>query len=182
LKIGAWTPLADEMMLVRITLVVLVAALTGCATPTVSLGYAAAQRGDWATAERLALQSIRDGDDVGLAWNNLGFVYAKTGRRDMAVRAWSMGARYGDTTAQANLVSAGQPVPAPDLIARNSTGSDLATLAIILGGSAVSGYNQGRAAGSTAAPPTIQVPKPASNTVTCTSTVVSPVVNTTCTK
>jgi hypothetical protein len=170
------------MMLVRITLVVLVAVLTGCATPTVNLSHAAAQRGDWAATERLALQSIQEGDNVGLAWNNLGVAYLKTGRRDAGLRALNMGARYGDTMAQTNLVSAGQPVPAPDLIARNSTGSDLATLAIILGGSAVSGYNQGRGAGSPSAPATIQAPKPASNTVTCTSTVVSPVVNTTCTK
>jgi tetratricopeptide (TPR) repeat protein len=172
LKIGAWTPLADEMMLVRITLVVLVAVLTGCATATVDLGYAASQRGDLATAERLYMQSIREGDDVGLAWNNLGAVYSKTGRRDAALRAYNMGARYGDPTAQSNLINNGQPVPAPDLVARNNTGSDLATLVMILGGSAA----------SPSAPPAIQVPKPASNTVKCTSTVVSPVVNTTCTK
>ena len=177
-------PVWDEQMLMRIAGLALVVVLAGCAS-AYNDGVAAANRRDWKTAERLYEQAIRNGDNVGMAWNNLGVVYLNTGRQAAGVQAYRMAARYGDAVAQGNLARMGESVPPPDLAPSVSRGSgaDLAGLALTLGNAAVTGYNQGRAAGAQAAPPaTLQPSKPAPETVRCTSTVTLPVINTTCTK
>lgn len=97
----------------KITAFVLAAiVLSGCAS-LASEGTQAMQNGNYAEAERMLQQAIRDGDTS--AWNNLGVVYERTGRTDLAIRAYQMAARYGNPTAQQNLVMKRLPVPPADL-------------------------------------------------------------------
>lgn len=86
--------------------------LVACSTLATE-GTQAAEAGDYVTAERKLQQAIRDGDTS--AWNNLGVVYERTGRPELAIRAYQMAARYGNPTAQQNLFRKGLPVPPADL-------------------------------------------------------------------
>lgn len=140
--------------------------VVGCAT-TYNDGTRAAQNGNWPLAEQLLRKAIQEGDDVPSAWTNLGYVYMSTNRMDLAIRAYTMAARYGDTQAQSNLVRLNKPVPSPDL-AKAQAGSGTDALTNILG-AAVDGYNQGRTAGA-AAPQQVYKGPEAPQRVTCNTT------------
>lgn len=111
------------------------ALLIGCATADYNAGTRAAEAGNYAVAERHLLAAIRQGETA--AWNNLGVVYDRTRRTDMANRAFNMGARHGHPVAQQNLIARGLPVPAADLASSGS--SDGAAIAAML-----QGFNAGR--------------------------------------
>ena len=99
--------------LLKIMLVFLTAGLfSGCAS-LAEQGMDAYAAGDVKMAEQKLAESIRGGDPSG--WNNLGVIYSRTGRPELAKRAYQMAARYGNPTAQQNLISMGLPVPAADL-------------------------------------------------------------------
>lgn len=127
--------------------VVFSAALASCHT-TGYLGTEAAKAGRYAEAEPLLLQAIREGDEPGVAWTNLGVIYSRTNRPKQATEAVIMGARYGDSNAQSALVKAGRPVPPADLAPK--TMSD-AQLLLMMGGSLAQGWNAG--ARTPASPP-----------------------------
>lgn len=91
----------------------LVGLLSACASIS-SEGDNAANRGDWAAAEKLYTQAIRSGEHE--AWNNLGVVRSKQKNHAGANQAFHMAARYGDPVAVENLQKRGLPVPAPDLL------------------------------------------------------------------
>lgn len=99
----------------------LLALLAGCANYATEQANAY-RRGDFAQAERLALQAIRSGHELDKSWFNLGLTYQRTGRQAQAIRAYTMGARYGDPRSQQALVSLNQPVPAADLAQRGTDG------------------------------------------------------------
>jgi hypothetical protein len=100
--------------LLRLLFVMAVGALAGCAT-SYNDGTKAAEAGNYALAEQMLVRAIREGDSVGAAWNNLGVVYGRTGRHDLALRSYNMGARHGNENSKANLRSLGRPVPPADL-------------------------------------------------------------------
>lgn len=93
----------------------LVSLLAGCAS-TYNDGTRAGQAGNYALAEQLFIKAIQEGDNVPSSWNNLGVVYMNTNRTELAVRSYTMGARYGNAVSQGNLVSLNRPVPPPDLV------------------------------------------------------------------
>lgn len=95
-----------------IAAVLLVWLLTACASLHQE-GMQAYRAGNVPLAEQKLQAAIRGGDTE--AWNTLGAIYDRTGRRDQAIRAYQMGARYGDPTAQQNLIQKGLPVPPADL-------------------------------------------------------------------
>ncbi len=97
------------------------AVVAGCAT-TYNDGTRALQAQNYALAEQLLLQAIREEDNVAGSWNNLGVVYVRTNRNELAARSWTMGARYGDEKARENLREIGRPVPPPDLVDAPSSG------------------------------------------------------------
>lgn len=103
---------------------ILCAILTGCAFPPshYQTGSQALSAGDFKTAETELNAAIAAGDPS--AWNNLGVLYARTGRTSQAISAYHMGARHGDPVAQQNLVKRGFPVPPVDLKASSSSSSD----------------------------------------------------------
>jgi len=121
----------------RPLLYILVLLLIGCAASPShhQIGVAALNRGDFQSAERELTLAIRDGDSS--AWNNLGVTYGKQGRRNAAIDAYKMGARYGDPTARSNLAALNVPIPAADLTSR-STESSTDGLA-----NALDGFNRG---------------------------------------
>jgi len=123
--------------------VVLLGILAGCAT-AYSDGTNALQASNYTLAESLLVKALEEGDNVPGAWNNLGVVYMRTNRMDLAVRCYTMAARHGDTVGQANLVRLNRPVPTADLVnaQKGTTGSE-AVLQILNAG--VQGYNQGKA-------------------------------------
>lgn len=127
------------------------AALPGCSSMSERTVYAL-NAGNFALAEQNAMAAIQEGDPYG--WNNLGVVYARTGRRDEAVKAYTMAARYGIPVAQQNLIVLNQPVPTADL-ATGSLPRPSSTTALDAGlsllNSAADGYTQGKVNAATAA-------------------------------
>lgn len=111
------------------------ASLVGCASPR-DVARELMKHGDVQGAERQLVIGARDGD--GAAWNDLGVLYHRQGRIGEAVDAFTMGARYGDPTARANLARNGLPIPAADLAGRSST--DALGTGI---GAFTDGYNRG---------------------------------------
>ena len=95
--------------------VILGVGLCSCAT-TYDDGTRALQASNYAAAEQLLVKAIKEGDNVAAAWNNLGVVYARTARPELAVKSYTMAARYGDANARKNLTELNKPVPLPDLI------------------------------------------------------------------
>lgn len=114
----------------KAVLFAVVVALAGCASGPDSRQAAeqAMAARDYVTAERQLQEVLREGRETGLAWNNLGVVYLRTGRLPQAHGALTMGARYGEQLAQQNLVSQGWPVPAVDLVATSSEANAAAAL------------------------------------------------------
>lgn len=145
--------------------------VVACAS-TFNDGTKALESQNWALAEQLLLKAIRDGDDVPKSWNNLGYVYMSTGRRDLGIRSYTMAARYGLAQSQANLVSLNQPVPSPDLANSRAGSSGAEALTNILG-AGIDGYNQGRAAGA-AAPQQVYKAPESPPRVTCNTTQTGP--------
>ena len=135
----------------------LAALLAGCAS-TYNDGTRAGQAGNYALAEQLFIKAIQEGDNVASSWNNLGVVYMNTNRTELAIRCYTMGARYGNAVSQTNLVSLNRPVPTPDLVnaQQGRTGTE-SVLQILNAG--VQGYNQGRTAAA-APPPIYRAPEP----------------------
>lgn len=99
--------------LMKLILAALLAALLSACTTLNQEGLSAMNAGNMKLAEQKLLAAVREGDSDG--WNNLGVLYDRTGRRALADRAFQMSARYGNATAQQNLVARGLPVPAADL-------------------------------------------------------------------
>lgn len=89
-------------------------ALSACAT-RMQMAEQAIHQKRFADAERMYSEEISYGNNVALAWNNLGVVYMRSGRPQMAAKAYTMAARYGDPVAQQNLVAMKLPVPPADL-------------------------------------------------------------------
>lgn len=130
----------------RAALVAIAIVLAGCATGPDSRDAAtqALEAKDYARAEPLLQQVLKEGRETGVAWNNLGVVYLRTNRMPQAQGALSMGARYGNRAAQQNLVSSGWPVPAADLADQSSDANAAAAL-LYFTGAVVEGRYQGRA-------------------------------------
>lgn len=125
-------------MMKALTTLVLVL-LAGCANYATEQANAY-RRGDFAEAERLALQAISAGNELDKSWFNLGVTYQRTGRQAQAVKAYTMAARYGHPRGQQALVSLNQPVPAADLAQRSSTDGIAA---------GIDGFNRGYNSGVT---------------------------------
>lgn len=120
------------------------ACVAGCATAQGAAGRQLLKTGDWAGAERQLHEATNRGDNS--AWNDLGIAHERQGATQLAINAYIIGARYGDTSAQQNLVRLGLPVPEADKAAQARAGGE-ALLGIL--GSLAEGYN----AGTRAAPP-----------------------------
>lgn len=99
--------------LLKASVAVLAGVLLSACTSLHQEGMNAFQSGNTALAEQKILAAIRGGDVD--AWNNLGVIYERTGRQELANRAYQMAARYGNATAQQNLIAKGLPVPPADL-------------------------------------------------------------------
>ncbi len=148
-------------------------ALSGCSTITgpqtnFERGYAALNAGNLPLAEKHFFSATQEGEPT--AWNNLGVVYERLSRRDDAVRAYGLAARYGIPVAQSNLVRLGEPVPAADLATLRAQPQASGDTAADLTGAFIQGLAQGYRPPTPPAvvnpPPPAQVPaKP----VTCTS-------------
>jgi len=95
--------------------VFIISLLVGCST-TYNDGTRALEAGNYALAEQLLVRAIREGDAVAESWNNLGVVYSRTNRLELAIQSYKMGARYGNPNSRDNLTKLGRAVPAPDLI------------------------------------------------------------------
>ncbi len=165
-------------MKIKIAALVVALALSGCggymtkvATTDLYMGTKAMNEGDYKLAEKKLLEAIHEGNlatsvQYGLAWNNLGVVYLRTQRKDLATAAFTMAARYGEPSAAKNLALVGRSVPRADLVnapavqqaqpearaaqtqaASNDNNFLLQLLGAVLGGAA-----QGYAEGSAAAP------------------------------
>lgn len=94
------------------------ALVVGCASGLRIQARGPIERGEYATAAALLEKAIQNGD-MG-AWNDLGVVHERMGNRDKAIQLYTMGARWGDQTAQRNLINLGAPVPPADLAAANA--------------------------------------------------------------
>lgn len=112
-------------------------ALSGCANYATQQANAY-NRGNFAEAERLAIEAIRTGNEVDKSWFNLGLIYERKGQRDQAVKAYTMSARYGNQRAPGALATLGAPVPAPDLVRQTDTSGVAAAL---------DGFNRGYSGG-----------------------------------
>lgn len=112
--------------------------LTACAASPYSVGTQALQSGNLQLAEAKLIEAVRQGDNE--AWNNLAIVYDRTGRRDLATRAFITAARFGSPEARISLIRRGVAIPAPDLQGAQRSGAD------VLGG-ALSSFADGQAAG-----------------------------------
>lgn len=122
---------------------------SGCAS-TGQLGINALNAGNLVAAQIHFERAIQEGDTS--SWNNLGVVYQRSGRMEMAVSAYTLGARYGDPVAQQNLVLLGKPVPPVDLASTRQAGEGggggglalAAALAAALADGYVEGSERGR--------------------------------------
>lgn len=139
---------------------ILCAVLAGCASSPShhQLGSQALSAGDLKTAESELNAAVASGEAA--AWNNLGVLYARTGRISQAISAYQMGARHGDPAAQQNLVKRGFPVPPADLKASRSSSSDGWAAAL-------KAFNDGKNGDSSFRPST---PSPSWGPVFCDST------------
>lgn len=118
--------------------------LAGCASFD-DLGIRALNAGNLPLAETRFNQAIQTGSVE--SWNNLGVVHQRAGRMDQAVSAYTLAARYGNPTAQQNLLLLGKPVPPADLapvrqVAAESSGG--AALAASLAAALAEGYADGK--------------------------------------
>lgn len=147
-------------------------ALSGCSTirgPQTNFerGYAALNAGNLPLAEKHFFSATQEGEPT--AWNNLGVVSERLSRRDDAVRAHGLAARYGIPVAQSNLVRLGEPVPAADLATLRAQPQASGDTAADVTGAFIQGLAQSYRPPTPPAvvnPPPAQVPaKP----VTCTS-------------
>lgn len=147
-------------------LILSIVLLGGCATGPDhwKLGNKAAEAGNYPVAEQHFKQALQDGGNPGPLWYNLGWVYTRAKRPDLAQAAYSLSARYGDSGGQQALIARGLPVPAADLrVVQTSVKSDSAVAVEVmleLANAGVAGRNAGRAQGAAMYP----APK------TCTST------------
>ena len=146
-------------------------ALSGCSTimgPQTNFerGYAALNAGNLPLAEKHFFIATQEGEPV--AWNNLGVVYERPSRRDDAVRAYALAARYGIPVAQSNLMRLGEPVPAADLAALRAQQQAPGNTAADLTGAFIQGMAQGYRPPAPA--PVVNPPAQApAKPVTCTS-------------
>ncbi len=101
----------------KLAILTLIVALSGCADHH-RIAQDARNRGDLRSEEHHLSIAARQGD--GAAWNDLGVLYTKQGRQQLAVEAFIMGARYGDPTARRNLAARNLAIPAADLAARRT--------------------------------------------------------------
>ena len=140
------------------------ATLYGCSTimgPQTNFerGNAALSAGNLPLAETHFMAATKEGEPN--AWNNLGVVYEQLSRRDEAVRAYTLAARFGMPVAQSNLMRLGAAVPTADLAALVAQPQAQGNTAAELTGAVLQGIAQGY---RSPAPPT-----PPAKPVTCTS-------------
>ena len=117
--------------------------VTACATTrydAIRAIQAAANRGDYATAERELTALVARGDDDALAL--LGSLYIYKGERQKGLGVLRLAARRGNRHAQQWLAEYGEQVPSVDLAPRQREPSDLELL-----GRALQGFSQGFNAG-----------------------------------
>lgn len=155
----------------RILSIASLSMLAACAS-VYNDGTNALNAGDLAKAEQLLNQAIREGDSIEKAYNNLGVLKWKLGQQEIAIRYFTMAARYGNPLAQQTLTNLGKPVPPADLA--NSGGERMsgAEALLLLTNSAAQGYTQGRQQ----APVIPQPPKQ----INCTSTAYGKTTETNC--
>jgi hypothetical protein len=105
------------------TLFAVLLLLAGCASgPSPHyLGAQALRQGDLPTAERHLRQAVSQGESS--AWNDLGVVYGRQGRIQLAVDAFKMAARYGDPMGKENLARHNLPIPPADLVKQEQSNS-----------------------------------------------------------
>ena len=99
--------------LVKISLAVLCSVLLSACGSLHQQGTESILAGNYKLAERQLTAAIESGDPS--AWNNLGVIYERTGRSELAKRAFHMAARYGDGYGKQALINKGLPVPDADL-------------------------------------------------------------------
>jgi hypothetical protein len=136
----------------------LCACLWGCASPT-DVGTRLLNEGAYTAAEQQLMIGANHGD--GVAWNNLGVLYERQGRRQESVRALVMAARYGNAVARNTLAVRGLPVPPADLVAVQPSGGPAAVMDVM--GGILDGYQQRQANTP------IYIDLGRSNGITCTS-------------
>jgi hypothetical protein len=150
----------------RIAAFVALLLLVACGATLRQQAHTSINKGELWNAAALLEQAIQRGDTG--AWNDLGVVHERLGNRDKAVQFYKMAARWGDSTAQRNLINLGEQVPSPDLASANS-------------------QRQAAEAANTAA--TLQLirslqhpapPTPVTRTINCQSYRVGNSINTTC--
>lgn len=99
----------------RLLTSVIAVALAGCASSQYESGTEALKAGNYARAEMLLTQAVKDGDDPAESWNNLGVAYQRQGKIEQSKQAYTMAARYGNPLAQQNLQKMNAPIPNADL-------------------------------------------------------------------
>jgi hypothetical protein len=96
----------------------LVLALTGCAASQHRQARQHINKGEHWTAISMLQMEVQNGN--WRAWNDMGVAYQRVGEPDKAIQAYTMGARWGDATAQQNLINLNAQVPPADLAAVQS--------------------------------------------------------------
>ncbi len=94
---------------------------TRVANVDLNRGTSALNKGDYATAEKKLKEAVYEGhlDRIDVGWNNLAFVYDKTGRPTEATAAFTMAARFGALNSAIMLNNRGERVPNPDLVTKS---------------------------------------------------------------
>jgi len=128
-------------------------------------GQMAVKKGDMTSAERWFAKAAYSGElrNRGLAWNDLGVIYLRSNRKNQAITAFAMAARYGEPLGGQNLRSLGIPAPQADLL--GSVTTDVARQNAELANIVVDGMRGAGEAYNRPSPPTVIVnnppPKPA---------------------
>lgn len=125
----------------RIALCLLVASLLGC-TSMAQVGMDQMNSGQYQAAFNTFSQCAQAGDSDCI--NNIGYMYQQGFMEggpnvDQAVRWYSLAARYGNITAQQNLVAMGAPVPPMDLLGGHTAAANAELAQYLLIQSAIGG-------------------------------------------
>lgn len=177
-------------MLRSLWIVVTTLLLISCTTPS-QTGIDYLDAGNKQAAYDTWLACAQQGDSY--CMNNVGMMYQNghmaAGRDTVKAINWlTLAARYGNPTAQQNLITLGAPVPAADLQQQSGGGGDAAA-AMLLMGSAFMVGTQSVTPTPPAVQPRVQLPQPSmqssgqpqrSTPVNCTSTVIGSQIHTNC--
>lgn len=97
----------------RVLALTLAVALSGCALSQHQQARTHMERGETWSAITILQVEVQRGNIR--AWNDLGVAYERVGEHEKSIQHFIMAARWGDPTAQQNLINKGYSVPAPDL-------------------------------------------------------------------